>query len=595
VTGGTPKKKKKKFDRAVTRRLLGLARGEWRRLLAGTVFLVLGSGASLLYPQGVRFIIDDALTGGDASMVDKAAIALFIVFVIQAIAVWLRYVLFTVAGERVVAELREQLYRAIMGQEVAFFDKSRTGELLNRLSADTQVLQNTVSVNVSMALRSAAAALGGVAFLFWTSVELTGLMLLVVPPVAIGAVFYGRRVRKVSRQVQDALAEASEVAEESIAGIRTVRAFTAEEAEAARYDGAVEKSFDLARGRAHLVGRFIGGTSFAAYASAALVMWWGGHLVIDGAMSVGELSAFLLYTIIVAFSLGTLSGLWADLMKASGSAERIYEIIDREPTMPASGGQQLDELKGAITLEGVSFQYPTRPDVTVLSEVDLSLAAGEIVALVGPSGSGKTTVASLVTRLYDPPEGRVTLDGHDLKVLDPQWVRDQIGIVSQEPILFSATIAQNIRYARPEATDEEVQTAARAANAHDFVIDFPDGYDTHVGERGVQLSGGQKQRVAIARAVLKDPAVLLLDEATSALDAESEHLVKEALDRLMRDRTTLIIAHRLSTVRDADRVVVLDGGRIVQSGAHSVLLEEEGGLYHRLLAHQLAEPAASAG
>jgi ATP-binding cassette subfamily B protein len=584
--------RRKRFDRVVTRRLLGLARDEWRRLLIGTFFLALGSGAGLLYPQGIRVIIDDALTAGDPSIVDKAALVLLAVFVVQAIAVALRSILFTVAGERIVTRLRTTLYRAIMRQEIAFFDQSRTGELLNRLSSDTQVLQNTVSVNVSMALRNVASGIGGVAFLFWTSVELTGLMLLVVPPVAIGAVLYGRKVRKISRNVQDALAVASEVAEETIAGIRTVRTFTAEEAEAARYDAAVETSFELAKDRAYLVGRFMGATSFAAYVAAAAVLWWGGHLVIDGAMSVGELSAFLLYTIIVAASLGTLSSLWADLMKASGSAERIYEIIDRQPTMPASGGARLDDVKGALALEDVRFHYPTRPDVTVLSDVSLLVPAGQIVALVGPSGSGKTTIASLVSRLYDPPEGRVTLDGHDLRDLDPQWVRDQIGVVSQEPILFSASVADNIRYARPNATDAQVEAAARAANAHDFVLGFPDGYATHVGERGVQLSGGQKQRVAIARAVLKDPAILLLDEATSALDAESEHLVKEALDRLMHGRTTLIIAHRLSTVRDADRVVVLDHGHIVQSGAHATLLEEEDGLYHRLLARQLATPAA---
>ncbi|MBW2460745.1 MAG: ATP-binding cassette domain-containing protein [Deltaproteobacteria bacterium] len=576
---------------AVTSRLVGLARDEWRRLVAGTFFLAIGSGAGLLYPQGIRIIIDDALTSGDASIVDTAAIALFFIFIIQAVAVAFRSVLFTVAGERIVARLRSRLYQSIMNQEIAFFDTSRTGELLNRLSADTQVLQNTVSVNVSMALRGVAASVGSIGFLFWTSVELTGLMLLVVPPVAIGAVFFGRRVRRISREVQDSLAGASEVAEETIAGIRTVRAFTAEAAEGARYDTSVEQSFELARRRAHIVGRFMGGTSFAGYVAAALVLWWGGHLVIDGAMSVGELTSFLVYTLITAFSIGSLSSLWTDLMKATGSAERIYEIIDRVPTMPVRGGERPQALEGALSLRGVSFHYPTRPDVTVLRDVNLDVAAGEIVALVGPSGSGKTTIASLVTRLYDPPTGQVTLDGHDLVDLDPEWARDRIGIVAQEPILFSASIAQNIRYARPDATTEEVEAAARAANAHDFIVGFPEGYDTHVGERGVQLSGGQKQRVAIARAVLKDPRVLLLDEATSALDAQSEHLVKEALDRLMNGRTTLIIAHRLSTVRDADRVVVLAEGQIVQSGAHAELLEEENGLYHQLLARQLAEPA----
>jgi ATP-binding cassette subfamily B protein len=293
---------------------------------------------------------------------------------------------------------------------------------------------------------------------------------------------------------------------------------------------------------------------------------------------------------IVAFSLGTLSDLWADLMKATGSAERIYEILDRAPAMAPKGGLLPESVTGEIALERVTFRYPSRPDVPVLRDVELGLEAGSIVALVGPSGSGKTTIAALVGRLYDPDEGRVTLDGRDVRELDPEWLRRQIGVVSQEPILFSASVLDNIRYARPDATRDEVIAAARTANAHDFIAAFPDGYDTEVGERGVKLSGGQKQRVAIARAVLKDPRILVLDEATSALDAESEHLVKDALDRLMRGRTTLIIAHRLSTVRDADRVVVLEDGRIVQVGDHRSLMEEDG-LYRRLLARQIESGA----
>ncbi|MHB8879718.1 MAG: ABC transporter ATP-binding protein [Myxococcaceae bacterium] len=574
-----------KVSRATLGRLLRLARPEWRRLLAGTVFLIIGSSTSLLYPQAMRYIIDVALVQGRPELVDRAALALAVIFLVQGAAIGLRYVMFSVAGEKVVATLREDLYRSILRQEVAFFDERRTGELTNRLGSDTTVLQSAVSANISMALRNGVGVLGGLGFLLYTSPTLTLLMLLVVPPVALGAVAYGRRVRKLSRDVQDALAGANEVAEESISGIRTVRSFTAEESEGLRYGKEVNHSFELGRSRAITAGTFMGAASFAAFMAAAVVLWYGGRLVISGGLSVGGLTSFLIYTLVVAFSLGALSDLWADLMKASGAAERVFELLDREPSIPSSGGLTLPRVDGKLELQAVAFSYPTRRDAPVLRGVDLSLRAGEIVALVGPSGAGKSTIASLLARLYDPDSGRILLDGHDLRELDPRWLRQQVGTVAQEPILFSTSISENIGYGRPGASEAEIESASRTANADEFVRRFPGGYGTLVGERGVQLSGGQKQRVAIARAVLKDPRILVLDEATSALDAESEHLVKEALDRLMRGRTTLIIAHRLSTVIDADRVLVLDGGQVVQSGNHRALMGEEG-LYKRLIERQ---------
>jgi ATP-binding cassette subfamily B protein len=572
-------------SRATIRRLIALGRPEARRIAAGTVFLIVGAATSLLFPQRIGVVIDGALRGAQPGMIDRNAIIMGVLALIFGLSIACRYFLFTVAGERVVTRLRERLYRAIIDQEIGFFDARRTGELTSRLASDTSVLQNAVSVNVSMALRSVAQAAGGVGFLFYTSPRLTVLMLAVVPAVALGAVTYGRRVRRLARDVQDALAAAGEVAEESIGGIRTVRAFVAEPKEVERYAGAVGKSLALARRRIFASAKFMAIASFASYAAAALVFWYGGRLVLRGEILPGQLVEFLIYTLIVAMALGGLADLWADFMRAVGAAERVFELLDRAPAIPPQGGTKPAHTLGKVELQGVRFSYPTRPDVTVLEGVDLTIAAGEVVALVGPSGSGKSTVASLMLRFYDPQGGHVRFDDHDVRALDPRWLRGQIGTVAQEPILFSTSIAENIRYGRPGASDAEVEEAARAANAHGFVSQFPDGYATLVGERGVQLSGGQKQRVAIARAVLKDPRVLVLDEATSALDAESEHLVREALERLMRGRTTLIIAHRLSTVMGADRVVVLDGGKIVQSGPHARLVAEEG-LYRRLVEKQ---------
>ncbi|MFN2546282.1 MAG: ABC transporter ATP-binding protein [Myxococcales bacterium] len=570
---------------ATLKRLLLLARPEWRLLGLGLVFLALGSAMSLLYPQGIRLIIDGVLGSGRREMVDKAALFMVAVAFVQGLAISLRFSLISVAGERAVTRIREQLFSRILDQEIGFFDERRTGELTNRLSSDTSVLQSAVSANISIGLRSLAQVVGALGFLVWTSPVLTLLMLAVVPPVAIGAMIYGRRVRKLSRDVQDALASASEVAEEAISGIRTVRSFTAEQAEGVRYAGKVRHAYELAKKRVYAGALFIAAASFAAYAAAAFVFWYGGRLVVRGQMTVGGLTSFLVYTLIVAFSLGALADLWADFMRALGAAERVFELLDRKPSIAPAGGAQLPKVSGAVELAQVRFAYPTRKDVVVIDDVSLKLDPGEIVAVVGPSGAGKSTLASLIARLYDPDAGRIALDGRDIRELDVTFLRHQIGAVAQEPILFSTSIAENIRYGRPGASLDEVISAARTANAHEFIQKFPQGYETLVGERGVQLSGGQKQRVAIARAVLKDPRILVLDEATSALDAESEHLVKEALERLMKGRTTLIIAHRLSTVKDAGRVVVLDGGRIVQSGPHAALLREDG-LYRKLVERQ---------
>ncbi len=566
---------------------MALARPERRTISVGAVFLLLGSSAGLVYPQAFRILIDDmALPPEEAQAALRQAVLLMVgVVAVQSVSIGLRMHLFTVAGERIVARLRESLFRAILDQEIAFFDRRRTGELISRLSSDTTVLQSTVTVNASMAVRNVIMAVGGAVLMFGTSPRLGLVMLAFILPIVVGAVLVGKRISRISRERQDVLAGSSTVAEEAISGIRTVRAFHAEEREARRYGEAAWKSFDVARRRIGLIASFVGISYFASFAGLAVVVWFGLQQLMAGTLTSGELFQFALYGMTVGFSLSGMGEIWTELMAARGASERVFELLDRAPEMPLGGGEQRRTVEGRVELSGVRFSYPSRPGDEALRGVDLVVRPGEIVALVGPSGAGKSTIAALIPRFYDPTSGSVQLDGVDVRRLDPSWLRGRIGIVAQEPIRFSASIAENIRYGRQGATDADVEAAARAANAHGFITALPDGYATQVGERGVQLSGGQKQRVAIARAILKDPAILILDEATSALDAESEALVKEALERLMRHRTSLVIAHRLSTVKDADRVVVLDAGRVVQSGRHDELMAEDG-LYQRLVARQ---------
>ncbi len=567
-------------------RLWPLLALEWPAVTGATVLLLIGSAAALVYPQGVRVIVDGAIASKDAASVRDAAWLMGALALVQGLAVAGRAWLFAVAGERGVKRVRERLFRSLIAQEVAFFDAQRTGDLTSRLSSDTASLQGLLSSQLSMALRNAVQVVGGLALLVVTSPKLTLVMLLVVPAVALGAVFYGRKIRALARQYQDALADAGHVAEESLSAIRTVRAFAAEEAEARRYGAAIDRSFQLARTRVGAAAVFMGAASTGVYAAIAVVLGYGGLLVAAGELTAGALTAFIVYTLLIAMGLGTLADIWAEAMRGLGAAERVLDLTERAAAMPIAGGRRLPAVAGRIAFEGVRFAYPTRPEVEVLKGIDLAVAPGEVVALVGPSGAGKSTLGALLSRLYDPVTGRVTLDGEDLRDLDPAWLRGLVGVVSQEPVLFSTTIADNVRYGRAGATDEEVRQALRAANALAFVEAFPDGLATKVGERGQQLSGGQKQRIAIARALLKDPRILILDEATSALDAESEALVQEALSRLMRGRTAVVIAHRLSTVVGADRVVVVDGGRVAEQGPHAALLAQ-GGVYARLVERQV--------
>ncbi len=585
----TKEPEKPKVAKTVTlQRLLKLARPEAVPLGIGTLFLLIGSAASLAYPQGVAYIVDEALGKHDLEKINNAALVMLAVFLVQGVAIAARFILFANAGQRAVARLRNQLFEQLMSQEVGFFDGQKTGDLTSRLSSDCSTVEGGVSSNISFGLRSLVTVLGGLAVLFITSPKLTLMMISVAPPVAIGAFAYGRKVRKMAREAQDALAKSNEVAEESISGIRTVRSFAGEEREKARFGTAISEALAVSKRRIRASATFMGAASTAGYLSAVVVFWFGGRMVIEGQLSQGDLIQFLMNTMQVAFSLGALSELWVDFNRVGGAAERVFELLERKPAIPSKGGTIPQQVEGWVEWQHVDFAYPTRPDVPVLRDFNLKLSQGEVVALVGPSGGGKSTIASLLYRLYDPSKGQVSLDGKPLASLDPNWLRRQIGVVAQEPLLFSTSIAENILYGRPEATQAEVEEAAKLANAHSFISAFPDGYKTLVGERGVQLSGGQKQRVAIARAILKNPRLLILDEATSALDAESEHLVREALERLMEGRTTLIIAHRLSTVKGADRVVVLDAGGVAQMGTHSALVAQDG-IYRRLVEKQFAQ------
>ncbi len=568
------------------RRVATLARPELRRLVLGTIALSISAGMTLAYPWFVKQIVDGVLAGQGRDALDGVILGLLGLFLVGSIMGALRAWWFTLAGERIVTDLRRRLYAAIVAQEVGFFDQRRTGELTNRLASDATVLQNTVTVNVSMALRYGVMCVGAVVILVVTSWRLTLVMLAVVPVVVVVATIYGRLLRRISRRFQDALAAATTVAEETISGIRTVRSFARERAEVERYSAAVEEAFSLARQRARFAAIFRGAAGFFSYAAIAAVLWYGGLMLSEGQMTMGELTSFLLYTLTVAFSLGALSSLWEDFAKAIGASQRVFELLDRIPSIN-SGDRRLVEPRGDVELQDVRFAYPTRLDQDVLTGISLHLRPGTVTALVGPSGAGKSTVAALLSRFYDPQQGRILFDGVDLRQLDLDELRRQVGVVRQEPVLFAMSILDNIRYGRPDATEAEVEAAARAANAHDFVATFPEGYATMVGERGVRLSGGQKQRVAIARALLQDPRVLVLDEATSALDAESEHLVQEALDRLMEGRTTVVIAHRLSTVKAADQILVFDGGRIQEAGTHDELLTQHG-LYRQLVERQFA-------
>jgi ABC transporter fused permease/ATP-binding protein len=571
------------------KKLSRFVRPERNRLIFGTVFLALGSIVMLTFPQIVRLTLDDALQKKDLGMIDRMGMAMLGIMLIQTAASSLRYYLFTVAGESIVKNIRLQLFHRLTSQEIGFFDGQKTGDLMSRLNSDATVLQNALSVNISMMLRNAVAAIGGLVLLAYTSPKLTAIMVTVLPIGGLMAARFGKKIRTMSKNVQEALGTASAVADETLNNIRTVRSFAAEPVEVTRFERALKVALEKTTFRIKAIAYFMSGISFVGLLGIVGVLWLGGRYVILGEMTIGTLSAYILYTMTVAVSVGTLGGLWTDFMSATGAASRIFAILDRTPEIDNVGGSLPDQIKGEIKIENLMFAYPGRPDYPVFNDLSLTINEGETLALVGASGSGKTTVAALIQRFYDPQHGRILLDGKPITSISPDWLRKQIGTVAQEPILMSTSVRENISYGLPSASLSEIKEAAKSAFADEFITRFPDGYETLVGERGVQLSGGQRQRVAIARAMLKNPRILILDEATSALDAESEHLVQQALKNLMESRTVLVIAHRLSTVRHADRIIVMDKGIIAQIGRHDDLIKDHAGVYYGLLQKQMSQ------
>lgn len=562
-------------------------------MFAATCALVLTAGLSLTLPLAVRRVVDNFRIS-ESALLNQYFLAALVIAALLAAGTGLRYALVTRLGERVVSDIRKAVFDRVIGMSPAFFEKIMTGEVLSRITTDTTLIQSVLGSSVSIALRNVLIFSGGMVLMLLTSAKLTGLVLLIVPAVIVPILVLGRRLRGISRENQDWIAASSGNAGEALGAVQTVQAFTHENASRAQFSQMTETAFDVSitriRTRAYLTVIVI----FLVFSGIVGVLWMGANDVRAGVMSEGTLIQFVIYAVLVAGSVAALSEIWSELQRAAGATERLIELLNATDTVkdPKAAKALVQPVKGEIRFDGVSFAYPARPGVQALNGVNLTVEPGETVAFVGPSGAGKTTIIQMIQRFYDPDQGAILLDGVALTDLERADFRQHLAMVPQDPVIFAASARENIRFGRPDATDAEVEAAAAAAAAHEFISSLPEGYDSFVGERGVMLSGGQKQRIAIARAILRDAPVLLLDEATSALDAESERLVQAAVDELSQSRTTLIVAHRLATVKKADRIVVMEEGQIVATGTHDALVAE-GGLYARLARLQFTDGLAA--
>ncbi|MFV0512420.1 MAG: ABC transporter transmembrane domain-containing protein [Jhaorihella sp.] len=566
----------------------------YRGMMAGAgAALVLTAMTSLSLPLAVRRVVDNFRIDDDGHLNQYFLAALAIAGVL-ALGTGLRYALVTKLGERVVADIRKAVFDRVIGMSPRFFEKIMTGEVLSRITTDTTLIQSVLGSSVSVALRNLLLFVGGMVLMLLTSAKLTALVLLIVPAVIVPILVLGRKLRNVSRENQDWIAASSGNASESLSAVQAIQAFTHEAISRANFARITETAYDVSLIRIRVRALLTVIVIFLVFTGIVGVLWMGARDVRAGIMSEGTLIQFVIYAVMVAGSVAALSEIWGELQRAAGATERLVELLElRDTVTDAAKPKTLPQpVRGAIAFEDVTFRYPARPETPALDGVTLTIEPGETVAFVGPSGAGKTTIIQMTQRFYDPDRGRVTLDGVALSELRRDEFRRAIALVPQDPVIFGASARENIRFGRPGASDSEVEDAARAAAAHDFIAALPEGYDSFVGERGVMLSGGQKQRIAIARAILRDAPVLLLDEATSALDAESEVAVRNAVDALARDRTTLIVAHRLATVKKADRIVVMEAGRIVAMGPHEELVAE-GGLYARLARLQFTDGIAA--